>query len=184
MAYDDPEEFTGTTQTVKADPHAGPVAPLKVSAPVVGHADKKPGSHSKVAIVGPRKAWEAAKLETQAARIELQEATTGHRAAEVAEGSAVAAWCGHPKNRPDPDQVTRDYINREGELRAANVKAGLPANHRPSNFVDVDGKIKPRINAADNSPLTRAAIARGPHAGGSKTKAGRPLRSDIPRRVV
>ena len=154
----DPEEFTGTGQTVRADPK-----------PVAARATK-PGTHSRVAIVGPRKAFEAAALETQAARVELLQAGNAHRDAERAEGSAVSEWC--TLNRPEPDQVVREYLKREGEMRAANVAAGRPAGHRGP------------VAAHDESPITLAALARGRHAGGTAQKAGVPLRGNIARRTV
>jgi len=159
MSYNEPEEFVGTDRKIPADPKSSP-------APVV----KKPGSHSKHAIKAPRLAWEAAVAETQAARTELIQATNAFRAAETAEGSAVAHWMS--LNRPEPDKVVREYLAREGAMREQNVKAGRDANYRGA------------APATSPWPIEQAALNRGRHAGGNKQTPGVPLRSNIARRNI
>lgn len=166
MAYEnDPPEFTGTTRSIPADP-------VRKTQAATAATTAKPGSHAKVAIVAPRKAWLAATQETADARSALIQITASHRAAENAESDAMTAWMAHPLNRPNPDAVTRAYLAREGAMREANVKAGLPANHRGP------------VAATNRAPIEQAAIARGRHAGGTAQKAGVPLRSNIARRTV
>ena len=161
MAYD-PPELTGNGQ--KADPTAG------ASVRVVPVGTTRPDTHPKHAIVAPRKAWEAAMIETAEARVELIDATAAHRTAETAEGAAVAAWMS--LNRPDRDQLIRDHINRQAEIRLANKLAGRDPNYSGP----VDG--------IDASPISQAAKARGRHAGGTAQQAGVPLRSNVAQRRV
>jgi hypothetical protein len=171
MAYedDDAHEFTGTTQAIKANP---PKPRAAVASTPVAPVAPKPGSHAKVAIVGPRKAWMAATQETADARTALIAATAAHRAAENAESDAMIAWSAHPLNRPSPDEVTRAYLQRETQMRIDNKAAGRPVDYRGA------------VAAHDPSPITQAALARGRHAGGTAQKAGTPLRGNTARRTV
>ena len=151
----DPEELTGTGQkaepkslhrasaTQRPAPKSAPVAethearaaladllgepapPVPVAAPVVEPVKK---SHPKTAIARPRKEWEAAKLETAAARVELIAAEKALHVAEHNEGEALNAW--NALNRPDELAVTRAYLDRETQMRADNVANGLPAEQR------------------------------------------------------
>jgi hypothetical protein len=153
MAYNDPEELTGTGQ--KADPKSAAVKrPAKVPHPVTAAPESR-GSQ--------RKAWEAASVETAAARVELIDATNAHRAAEHSEGAAVSAWAA--LNRPAPDQVVRDYLKREGELRAQNVAAGLDPSNRGGP-----------VQQPSQWPIETMARNRG--------KSSAPLRSNVARRTV
>jgi hypothetical protein len=186
MAYhDDPPEYTGTSRKIAADPKptkSAPPAPVAKPAPVaethearaalaelLGDAIppapvepvKKP-SHPKVAIVRPRNEWEAAKLETAAARVELIAAEKALRVAEHNEGEALNAW--NALNRPDPDAVLRAYLARETQMRADNVAAGLPANQRGE------------AQAPSQWPIEQVARARG--------RGGPPLRSPVARRNI
>ena len=160
---------THEAKAALADLLGEPVPPAPELAPV---SEVKKPSHSKVAVVRPRKEYEAAQLETAAARDELIKATKANRKAEEAEGLALNAWNAHPLNRPDPDAVVRAYLAREGEMRAANVANGLPPNTRGPTAV------------MDMSPLSVAARNRGRHAGGNTQQAGTPLRSNIARRNI
>jgi hypothetical protein len=169
MAYEnDPPELTGTGQ--KAEPkslhrasttqspapttRASTSGRAKVPHPVTAAPDSR-GSQ--------RKAWEAASVETAAARVELIDATSAHLAAEHSEGAAVSAWAA--LNHPAPDAVVRDYLKREGELRAANVAAGLDPSNRGGP-----------VQAASQWPIETMARNRG--------KGGAPLRSPVARRTV
>ena len=190
MAYhDDPPEYTGTSRKIAADPKptkSAPPAPVAKAAPVaqpqsheavaalaemlgepappapVAVPEPVKKSHPKVAIVRPRKEWEAAKLETAAARVELIAAEKALRVAEHAEGEALNAW--NALNRPDPDAVLRAYLARETQMRADNVAAGLPANQRGE------------VQAPSQWPIEQVARARG--------RGGPPLRSPVARRNI
>jgi hypothetical protein len=200
MAYEnDPIEYVGATRKIPAVPkvtkvHATVVAhdatafvdPIDEPEPVMPVVTKDPnltaegepptpakkasGSHPKVAIKAPRLAYEAAVLEVQAARIELEQVTAAFRKAEHDEGARIVEW--GTLNRREPDAVLREYLAREGALRLENCLAGRPANQR--------GPVTP----TDQSPITLAALNRGRHAGGNRLQAGTPLRSNVVRRGV
>jgi hypothetical protein len=169
MAYDpDPVEFIGSDHKVRAVPkNPNLVAEMPPPTP----AKSGTTGHAKHAVKAPRLAYEAAVLETQAARIELEQVTAAFRKAEHDEGARLVEW--GSLNRRSPDAVIREYLRREGEMRAANVAAGRPANQRG-----------PAVVSADQSPITLAALNRGRHAGGNRLQAGTPLRSNIARRHV
>jgi hypothetical protein len=170
MSTNDPEEFIGTDRSVKADPKPNLTAERTIPAPV--YVKKATGSHAKHAIKAPRLAYEAAVIETQSARVELQQAQDALRIASHAEGARVAEWVALNKP-PDALSVTRAYLQREAEMRMANVANGRPVNDRGGPIV-----------GSDPSPLGQAALNRGKHAGGNAQKAGTPLRSNIARHVV
>lgn len=131
MSETEPEEFTGTTHAIKADPkgkrinipHA--VKPLAEELATPAQPITKPGTHPKHAIARPRREHEAAQQETQAAQAELVAASRALVDAEAEENKALLHWLSlQPK--PDTNALLHAYADQQAALRAENVKAGLP----------------------------------------------------------
>jgi hypothetical protein len=171
MAFeDDPVEMIGDENSkIRAEPvravnRAAPPAPIE-PAPV---AEKKPGSHPKVAIRGPRIAFEQSEQELIEARAELVAAQADLRIKEKAEGASLVEWI---KLNPAPSQdaVFRSMIAAETAAKLARVAAGLPL-------------VTAAIPTHNRSPIDTVAANRGRHAGGHAHKVGVPLRSSVVRR--
>jgi hypothetical protein len=135
--HDDPVEFVGVNASVKADPISQAQAPT----------GKRPGSHSKIAIVRPRKEYAAAQVELAEARVELIAATSAAAIAVRAEGEAMAAFIVLNKP-PTYDAINRERLAKIQEERAARAAAGEPLN--PA-----------LVYRGNKSPLDIAAAARG-----------------------
>jgi hypothetical protein len=168
MAHEnDPEEFVGADKSVRAEPvktTRKPAAPLTARVKPNG---EPMASHPKHAVAGPAKAYEAAKAETEAARIDYRVATDAFKSAEKAEGAAVADWI---KLNPSPsqDEVLRENAKRSLEQRAANVANGLP----PQGI---------KTLSHGNSVVDRQAAQRPRQ---TPQMASAPLRSPVSRRVL
>jgi hypothetical protein len=161
---DDPVEYLGREHAVKADPVKRKAAMVQ---PLAEQPAAKPGSHLKHATKAPRLAYEAAQQEVHDAQSELSQAKLALTEAQKAETAALTKWLSlQPK--ADPDQLLRDYGQRQVEQRAANIAAGLP----PEGV---------RVPTHGNSALDRTAANR---ARPSPQIANVPLQSPVARRVV
>lgn len=169
MNHDDPQEFVGRDHTIKADPiksnASTPVAVPALAAELARPEPKKPaGSHPKFAIERPRKNFEAAKLETEAARVAYRVATDEFKSAEKAEGVAVAEWITlNPP--PDADTVYRAHVKRDLDARAARVAQGLPPVGPPKvpanrSRIDTLAAQRPRQTPQMPSAPLRSPVAR------------------------
>jgi hypothetical protein len=110
--------------------------------------NKKPASHPKHAIAGPRVAYEKAMAVLQDCRIELENAKNDFRRLEIAEGAALAEMI-KTLRPPSALDVHRANIEREQAQKYANVEAGLNA----------DGSAKV-ATVGDNSPISAVFAAR------------------------
>jgi hypothetical protein len=153
---DDPIEYAGTDQTIKADPVPAP-------APDAAPVNK---SHPKIAKLRPKRELAKAQKELDDARLELRAATAALRSAEIAEGNAVADWI---TLNPTPSalEVNRERLAKENAARVQRVGEGLQA------YVQ-------HVQKVGNSPLDQFAAVRGRAAAHN----GVLLRSNVTRRTI
>jgi hypothetical protein len=153
---DDPIEYAGTDQTINADPVPAP-------APDAAPVNK---SHPKIAKLRPKRELEKAQNELADARLELQASTAALKAAEIAEGNAVADWI---TLNPPPtfDSVNRARLAKENAAKLERVSKGLPPQ-------------PPKVNTANKAPIDQFAAVRGRAAAHN----GVPLRSNVTRRTI
>jgi hypothetical protein len=196
MAYEfDPPEMIGDRDsTIKAD-HVPPASPAGLRraapatpgvahpiapAPTVGAGavassptvGEHPGSHPKIAHLRPKVEYEKAVIDLADARLELNASHIALRTAEKAEGACLAEWISLNPNPLNPNRLLRDNAVSSLATRHAAAAAGLDPNAGSTQ------------TANPRSPIDRAALARGRHAGGNAQKAGTPLRSNVTRRTV
>jgi hypothetical protein len=159
----DPEEFVGTTQETRAEPASRkPPAERKVSGEL-----RSPGSHAKHSIAKEAREYADAVAELALAQKELMVSKNALALAEKQEDEALAHW----QSLQEPistEQLLRDNAVRSNQMRADNVRAGLPPG----------GVVKP---SPDQSPISVAARNR-PRS--SPQMPSTPLRSPIARRTV
>jgi len=179
----DPPEFTGTTQTTKADPIPGakPQGGAKKAAlpngngkpavdpgtPKAVYVPPAKGVHPKIARLAAADRLDAADAALNAAQAEVTAARHSLRSAELVEADALEALT---KAMPSPsqDEVYRAHIKRERDAKLARVAQGLSPT-------------EPKKPTHDLSPISVAAANRprtAPHAPNA------PLRSNVVRRLV
>jgi hypothetical protein len=190
MSQNDPEEFVGTDQVMKADPvnvhgasHDAPEPEMvsillsedteidgeMVKAGVWVKVPAKPKSkaHPKFAKVAPAKRLDEAAAVLNSANAELLMARGALRVEEMAENDALIAFLA---TMPKVDQLElhKSTIVKDQAARQARVDAGLPIN-------------EPKKPTHGRSPVDQAAAQR-PRA--TAQMASTPLRSNVARRVV
>lgn len=166
MAYeDDPPEFTGKEQKIKADPK-GKRAASGVPPVAVYNPPKEGESHPKHARLAPGQRLDAAEAGLNQSNAELQNATAHLRSCELAEADALEAFI---KACPGPtyDEINHQRLVAEQAAKVERVSQGLPA-------------VEPKKIAA-RSPIDIAAAQR-PRT--SPQMANSPLRSPTVRRTV
>jgi hypothetical protein len=161
----DPEEFTGATATIKADPkgskRAAP-APAPTVAVYVPPVDGE--AHPKHARLGPAQRLDAAEAALTAAQLELSAAYQNLRNVEREETAAHAEFI-RSFPAPTADEVNRKRLAAEMATKLQRVQNGESPN--PSKPVtarspiDLAASQRPRTSAqAPSNPLRSNVVRR------------------------
>ncbi|WMT75073.1 hypothetical protein [Bradyrhizobium sp. Ash2021] len=156
---DQPTEYVGRDQTMKADPKGAPKRVAVYTPPAKGEA------HPKIARLGPALRLDNAEADLTAAQLELNAAVNHLRSCELIEAAALTALIA-VMPRPSQDEVYRAHIAKEQAAKMARVAQGLPAVEPPKpshgrSAVDIAAAQRPRTSQAMPTGTTlRSPISR------------------------
>jgi hypothetical protein len=168
--HDDPPEFTGSTQTIKADATKGkraapapavvpPVAPVAIYAPPATGA-----SHAKVARKAVAERLDLAEAALSAAQLEVSASYNELRAAERDEGAAHLAFIA-TMPAPSALEVSRGRLAAEQAAKQLRADQGLEPVPKPTpthnrSPVDTAAANRPRPSPQQPTAPLRSNVVR------------------------